>query len=100
MISGNHTVNRSHQPCVDVTPPGSASSHRTGLEPGFPAREAGDLTRNAKGYSLQRLSLERLFLRSGEWGLHTAFTGIHICYIDIPQWVLTRHLSDEPPYRI
>ncbi len=34
----------------------------------------------------------RLFLRSGEWGLHTAFTGIHISYIDIPQWVLTRHL--------
>ncbi len=33
-----------------------------------------------------------LFLRSGEWGLHTAFTGIHICYIDISQWVLTRHL--------
>ncbi len=25
-------------------------------------------------------------------GLHTTFTGIHICYIDIPQWVLTRHL--------
>ncbi len=41
----------------------------------------------------QRLQgLECLFLRSGEWGLHTAFTGIHICYIDIPQWVLTRHL--------
>ncbi len=41
----------------------------------------------------QRLQgLECLVLRSGEWGLHTAFTGIHICYIDIPQWVLTRHL--------
>ncbi len=25
-------------------------------------------------------------------GLHTTFTGIHICYTDIPQWVLTRHL--------
>ncbi len=36
-------------------------------------------------------------LVSGEWGLHTALTGIHVCYIDIPQWVLTRHLSDEPP---
>ncbi len=22
MISGTHTINRSHQPCVDVTPPG------------------------------------------------------------------------------
>ncbi len=31
--------------------PGSAASHRAGLEPGFPAREAGPLTRNAKGYS-------------------------------------------------
>ncbi len=41
----------------------------------------------------QRLQgLERLFLRSGECCLHTDFTGIHICYIDIPQWVLTRHL--------
>ncbi len=25
----------------------------------------------------ERQSLERLFLRSGEWGLHTALTGIH-----------------------
>ncbi len=32
--------------------PGSAPSHRAGLEPGFPAREAGALTRNAKDYSL------------------------------------------------
>ncbi len=30
-------------------PPGSAPSHRTGLKPGFPAQEAGALTRNAKG---------------------------------------------------
>ncbi len=37
-------------------PPGSAASHRAGLEPGFPAREAGALTRNAKGYSFQRQS--------------------------------------------
>ncbi len=29
--------------------------------------------------------LERLFLRSGEWGLHTALTGIHICYIHPPK---------------
>ncbi len=34
-----------------LNPPGSAPSHRAGLEPGFPAREAGALTRNAKGYS-------------------------------------------------
>ncbi len=80
--------------CWCNPPPGSAPSHRAGLEPGFPAREAGALTRNAKG---QSQSLERLFLRSGEWGLHTAFTGIHICYMDIPQRVLTHHLSDEPP---
>ncbi len=53
MTSGTHTINWSHQPCVDVTPPpGSAPSHRPGLEPGFPAREAGALTKNAKGYSL------------------------------------------------
>ncbi len=52
MTSGTHTINRSHQPCVDVTPPGSAPSHQTGLEPGFPVRDAGALTRNAKGYSL------------------------------------------------
>ncbi len=32
-------------------PPGSAPSHRAGLEPGFPACEARALTRNAKGYS-------------------------------------------------
>ncbi len=46
MASGTHTINRSHQPCVDVTPPGSAPSHRAGLEPGFPARDAGALTRD------------------------------------------------------
>ncbi len=50
---------------------------RAGREPGIPAREAGAQTRNAKGYSLLHQSLERLFLRSGEWGLNTAFTGIH-----------------------
>ncbi len=33
-------------------PPGSAPSHRAGLEPGFPAREVGALTTNAKGYNL------------------------------------------------
>ncbi len=68
--------------------PGSAPSHRAGLEPGVSSAGCGALTRNAKGY----MPLEHLFLRSGEWGLHTALTGIHICYIDIPQWVLTRHL--------
>ncbi len=31
---------------------GSAPAHRAGREPGTPAREAGALTRNAKGYSL------------------------------------------------
>ncbi len=46
MRTGTHTVNWSHQPCVDVTPP------RASLEPGFLAWEAGALTRNAKGYSL------------------------------------------------
>ncbi len=51
MTSGTHTINRSHQPCVDVTPP-SLHHHAEGLEPGFPVREAGALTRNAKGYSL------------------------------------------------
>ncbi len=52
MTSGTHTINQSHQPCVDVTPPGSAPTHQAGLEPGFPARDAGAVTRNAKGYSL------------------------------------------------
>ncbi len=51
MISGTHTINRSHQPVLIVTPPLSAPSHRTGLEPGIPAREAGRSKRNAKGYS-------------------------------------------------
>ncbi len=46
MTSGTRTINRSHHPCVDVT---SALSHRAGLEPGFPVRDAGALTRNAKG---------------------------------------------------
>ncbi len=50
---------------------------RAGLEPGIPVWEAGALTMNAKGYSLQHQSLERLFLRSGERGLHIALTGIH-----------------------
>ncbi len=48
-----------------VTPPGPHHPNsfllRAGLEPGIPAREAGVLTRNAKGYSLKRQSLERLF---------------------------------------
>ncbi len=48
-IRDSYYKNRSHQPCVDVT---SAPSHRAGLEPGFPVRDAGALTRNAKGYSL------------------------------------------------
>ncbi len=52
MIGGTHTINRSHQPCIDVTPPGPHHHNRAGLEPGFPAWEAGALTRNAKGYSL------------------------------------------------
>ncbi len=51
---------------------------------------AGGGCSNKEHHRLQ--GLERLFLRSGEWGLHTAFTGIHICYIDILQWVLMRHL--------
>ncbi len=50
---------------------------RSGFEPGIPVREASALTRNAKGCSLLRQSLERLFLRSGERGLHIALTGIH-----------------------
>ncbi len=41
MTSGTHTINRSHQPCVDVRPPGSAPSHRAGLESGFPVQEGG-----------------------------------------------------------
>ncbi len=33
-----------------------APSYRASLEPGFPVRDAGALTRNAKGYSLNRLN--------------------------------------------
>ncbi len=55
-------------------PPGSAPSHRAGLEPGMPVREALGSTKEAKGNSL--------FLRSGEWGLHTALTSItHACTV-------------------
>ncbi len=80
MISGTRTINRSHQPCVGVTPPESAPSPRAGLEPGFPVRQAGALNRNAKATAS---SVNRL---------NTTFTGIHVCYIDIPHGVLTRHL--------
>ncbi len=48
-----------------VSPPGPHHPKsfllRAGREPGIPAREAGALTRNAKGYSLLHQSLERLF---------------------------------------
>ncbi len=37
---------------TDVTPPGPHHHTEAGLEPGFLARVAGALTRNAKGYSL------------------------------------------------
>ncbi len=41
---------------IYINSPGSTPSNsfllRVGLEPGIPAREAGALTRNAKGYSL------------------------------------------------
>ncbi len=88
MTSGTHTINWSHQPCVDVTPP----RVRTITPSGSRTRVSG-AGGGRSNKERQRLELlERLFLRSGEWGLHTAFTGIHICYIDIPQWVLTRHL--------
>ncbi len=52
-----------------VTPPGPHHPNsfllRAGLEPGTPAREAGALTRSAKGYSLKHQSLERLFWGQG-----------------------------------
>ncbi len=52
MTSGTHTINQSHQPCVDVTPPGLHHHTERVSNPGLPAREAGALTRNAKVYSL------------------------------------------------
>ncbi len=67
-----------------VSPPGPHHPNsfllRAGREPGIPVREAGALTRNTKGYSLLHQSLERLFLRWGEWGLHIALTGIHLLH--------------------
>ncbi len=80
MTSGTHTINRSHQPCVDVTPrvltitPSGSRTRVSG---------AGCGCSNKERQRLQPLA---------SIGLHTTFTGIHICYIDILQWVLTRHL--------
>ncbi len=78
MTSGTYTINRSHQPCVDVT----RLHHHTERvsNPGFRCgmRALYQGTPKATASSVNRLN--------------TTFTGIHICYIDIPQWVLTRHL--------
>ncbi len=77
-------------------PPGSAPSHRAGLEPGMPAREAG---------ALPRRELERLFFRSGEWGLHTALTGIHplhihgLYYKTRFWWFIIKILCDPGPQK-
>ncbi len=80
MTSGTHTINRSHQPCVDVTPPDPHHHTERVSNPGFrcgrQALQQG--TAKATASSVNRLN--------------STFTGIHICYIDIPQWVLTRHL--------
>ncbi len=57
MTSGTHTINQSPQPCVDVTPPGSAPSHRAGLEPGFPISRSLSTSRRRTdelGYRLER----------------------------------------------
>ncbi len=35
MTSGTHTINQSHQPCVDVTPPGPHHHTERVLNPGF-----------------------------------------------------------------
>ncbi len=40
-----------------VTPPGSAPSHRAGLEPGMPAREAGALPRRLKATASSKIRL-------------------------------------------
>ncbi len=58
-------------------PPGSTPSYSSCFErvrPGIPAREAGALTRNAKGYSLQRVPLFEVRRVS----FTQALTGIHI----------------------
>ncbi len=78
MTSGTHTINRSHQPCVDVTPLGPHHHTKRVSNPGFRCGSS-----NKERQRLQPLA---------SIGLHTTITGIHICYIDIPQWVLTRHL--------
>ncbi len=38
MTSGTHTINRSHQPCVDVTPPGPHHHTERVSNPGFRRR--------------------------------------------------------------
>ncbi len=80
MTSGTHTINGSHQSSVDVTP-----RVRTITPSGSRTRVsgAGGRRSNKECQRLQPLA---------SVGLPTTFTGIHICYIDIPQWVLTRHL--------
>ncbi len=76
MTSGTHIINRSHQPCVDVTPrvhtitPSGSRTRVSG---------AGGGRSNKERQRLQPLA-------------SIGYTAIHICYIDIPQWVLTRHL--------
>ncbi len=37
MISGTHTINRPHKPCVDVTPPGPHHHTERVSNPGFSA---------------------------------------------------------------
>ncbi len=72
MTSVTHTINQSHQPCVDVTP----QVHT--ITPN------GSRTR-VSGTGSGRSNKERQRLQPlASIGLHTTFTGIHICYIDIP----------------
>ncbi len=81
MTSGTHNINRSHQPCVDVIPPRVHTITPNGSRTRVSGAGCG--RSNKKRQRLQPLV---------SIGLHTTFTGIHICYIDNPQWVLTRHL--------
>ncbi len=84
--------------CTCNNPPGSTPPQLVLAPSGSRTRDSGaGGGRSNKEH--QRQSLERLFLRSGEWGLHTALTGIHPLHS--PPWTSlssgSRHQCNNPP---
>ncbi len=70
-VESRYFINVKHRDMCNP-PPGSAPFTPSGSRTWDAGPGGGRSTKEAKGYSLQRQPLERLFLRSGEWGLHTA----------------------------